>query len=67
MKVWVEGETGHDITVWHQTWWTDEMLAELFAETGFEEIDRKMLGYGFVGHGDPEGWGITLVKAKPAE
>lgn len=62
LKVWWPGETGHDITVWHQTWWTDEMLVDLFAKTGFVEESRQVLGYGFVNHPAPEGWGIMLRK-----
>jgi len=62
LKVWVEGETGHDITVWHQTVWTDEMLADLFKQTGFEVISREPLGYSFV-NGYPQGWGVRLRKA----
>lgn len=59
LVVTVEGDTGHDITVWHQTVWTDEMLTKLFEATGFKEASRTALHYGFCVGG---GWGITLEK-----
>jgi len=62
LRVIVPGETGTDITVWHQTVWTDEMLGGLFLRTGFREIERQTLSYGFVGPKDPQGWGIILEK-----
>ena len=63
LKIIVEGETGHNVTVWHQTVWEDPMLEELFASTGFEEVLREPLGYGFVKpKRDPDGWGIILKK-----
>lgn len=60
LVVTVEGETGHDITVWHQTVWEDDMLAALFEETGFKETSRTKLHYGFCA--DRGGWGLTLEK-----
>lgn len=64
LKIIVEGETGHDITVWHQTVWEDEMLEGLLDDTGpWKVIQRRPLGYGFIrGRRDPQGWGITLQK-----
>lgn len=58
LKVYLEGESGHDITVWHQTVWTDEMLSKLFEEAGLKETRREELHYGFC----EGGWGITLEK-----
>lgn len=58
--VTVPGETGHDITVWHQTVWSDEMLVTLFAETSFKEVSRTPLRYGFGSDGG--GWGLVLEK-----
>ena len=62
MKIWVTGETGADITVAHQTVWTDAMLEKLFAEIGFTEIKRTELHYGFIKH-KPAGWGLLLAKS----
>lgn len=63
LKVWVAGETGHDVTVWHQLVWTDAMLEKLFAETGFTEISRTELHYGFIKR-KPAGWGVLLAKTQ---
>lgn len=63
LKIWVEGDTGHDITVAHQTVWEDAMLETLFSETGWSEISRTELSYGFVKDRTPNGWGILLEKA----
>jgi ubiquinone/menaquinone biosynthesis C-methylase UbiE len=62
LKVWVEGETGKDVVVWHQHVWEDDELKKLFEESGFVEIHRQQLGYGFVKGRKPEGWGVLLAK-----
>ena len=65
LKIYVKGETGHDMTVWHQTVWLDPMLASLFEDTGFKEIHREPLDYAFVGKlMQPNGWAVVLAKAK---
>jgi SAM-dependent methyltransferase len=58
----VEGETGKDITYYHQTVWGDDDLERLFSETGWKIHHRTPMDYGFVRHPKPHGWGITLVK-----
>ncbi len=64
LKVIVEGETGHDITVWHQTVWEEDMILPLFEECGFEVVSRESIPYGFISpKRDPEGWGYILKKA----
>ena len=63
LKVWLPGETGHDITVWHQTVWEDDMLEVLFASTGWSVVKKDVLTYGFIKDRNPAGWGILLEKA----
>lgn len=64
LKVIVKGETGHDITVWHQTVWEEEMLLPMFERLGLEITKREPISYGFIApKRDPEGWGILLKKA----
>lgn len=64
LKVIVEGETGHDVTVWHQQVWEDELILPLFTECGFEVVLREKIPYGFISRGqDPQGWGFILKKA----
>jgi len=63
LKVWLEGETGHDITVWHQTVWEDDMLEELFSETGWTVVKKDPVSYAFIKGRNPQGWGILLEKA----
>ena len=46
-----------DITSWHQTFWTDEMLEELVDRNGYTAISQKKLNYLFT-----EGWGMVLRK-----
>lgn len=62
LKVIVEGETGHDITVWHQTVWEEEMLEALLRDTGFKVKHKTALTYSFVRGRDPAGWGMLLTK-----
>lgn len=63
LKVYLEGESGEDFTVWHQTVWEDDMLVKLFEETGFQEVRRSALVYSFVGAlRNPNGWGMVLEK-----
>lgn len=62
LVVTVAGETGTDITVWHQTVWTDEMLESLFVATGPWIVEeKKELDYGFI-RNVPNGWGFRLRK-----
>lgn len=64
LKVIVKGETGHDITVWHQTVWEDDMLEELWKEVGLEVVLQEPINYGFIlPKRQPEGWGFILKKA----
>lgn len=62
LKIIVPGTTGHDITVWHQTVWTDEMLETLFKGAGFEVVSRDPVPYAFVKNQNPNGWAIVLKK-----
>lgn len=45
------------ITSWHQTVWTEDILSDLFAGSGFAEVSRLPLDYGFA-----FGLGVTLHK-----
>jgi SAM-dependent methyltransferase len=49
---WAEG-----ITSYHQTVWDDVKLFSLYADCGFEEIERVEFNYGFA-----TGFGLTLRK-----
>lgn len=63
LNVVVEGETGHDITVWHQTVWTDELFEGLLEKTGPWVVEEKAeLTYGFLRNQRPQGWGMKLRK-----
>jgi len=63
LKVIVEGKTGHDITVWHQTVWEDNMINEMLERVGLKIVQRDPIGYGWVlPKRDPEGWGLVLKK-----
>jgi len=62
LKVIVPGETGHDITVWHQTVWEEPMLMEMLNDVGFEIKHRTAMSYGFVNNRKPNGWGLLLTK-----
>lgn len=66
LKSYLEHEEGDNlITVWHQTVWEDDMLADLFQKTGFEEVEREPLRYSFVRAkpGQPQGWAIVVKKS----
>ena len=62
IRTLVTGETGHDITVYHQTVWTDEFLSRLFVEAGVREVLREPLIYEFLDPRRPSGWGVVLVR-----
>lgn len=64
IRTLVEGETGHDITVCHQTVWTDMMLSRLFVEAGVREVLREPLVYEFLDTRRPTGWGVVLVNTE---
>lgn len=64
IRTLVEGTTGHDITVYHQTVWTDEQLSRLFVETGVREALREPLVYEFLDPRRPTGWGVVLVNTE---
>lgn len=61
LVTYLTGDSGSDITVAHQTIWSQEMLEDLFKVTGFTEISRTELIYGFITN-KPNGWGIQLEK-----
>lgn len=49
-------------TTWHQTVWTDELLATLFAD--WTQVHRETLHYGFCGNG---GLGLVYRKANSGQ
>ena len=57
----VEGETGHDITTWHQTVWEDEKFNDLIEKTGWRIEQKSDIQYGFVAR-NPGGYGMLLKK-----
>lgn len=53
-------DTSPGVTPYHQTWWSNRMLADLAANTEFTEIERVPLVYALtcvLG-----GWGLTWIK-----
>lgn len=62
LKVVVAGESGHDITTWHQTVWDLEKFEVLLSEVGFKIYHKQTLKYGFIRDRDPAGYGMVLKK-----
>jgi SAM-dependent methyltransferase len=58
----VEGDTGHDITTYHQTVWDAESLDALLKETGWVIEQKQPLHYGFLPGKNPGGYGMMLKK-----
>lgn len=58
----VEGDTGHDITTYHQTVWDAESFNVLLEETGWVIEQKQPLHYGFLPGKDPGGYGMMLKK-----
>ncbi len=61
-RIWLEGETGHDITSYHQTVWEPEPFARLLVATGWRIQDKHEIGYSFVNR-KPAGFGLVLKRA----
>lgn len=62
LKVTVPGDSGHDITTWHQTVWDFEKVEILMSEVGFRIAKHQPLDYGFVKDTKPAGYGMVLKK-----
>lgn len=62
LDVWVAGETGHDITSWHQTVWESGWFDQMVQWCGLIEVHREQLEYSFVNHTPPQGYGVLLRK-----